>query len=335
MAGRSCGSVSPVPVEACVVIARVMRGRQVSPGGCAVFQFTDDVACERPGAMHRRVQMLTIVICGTASALSAADVFDRHTSFWLKRAIADAQPLTRFSATDSVKIKSLSANLSGTGIVVKTDEDRLAKVLITWGFRRGSEAPIPVVMLERFVTYRKESDITTARGQTVMLFPGFQFNLDIGQVVPQGQGGDLQVTDDGALMSIGAAKLFALNGTQLPQSPATKGQDPNDHDGVLTRDFSGRWSVNTDGRWRGELKIEVDDRGRATGRFVSRKSRSAYPVSGRVVGKTHRVKLTIQLESAAQTLDLWLWTGDKSAMAGTGEVGGRTFGAYAVRLRNE
>ena len=289
---------------------------------------------ERRNGMNRRVQMLAIAVWGSTSALSAADVFDRHTTVWLEQVVSAAKPRARFAAADSVKLKPLSANLSGTGVVVKTDEQRLSKALVSWGFRKGSQGPTPVVLLERFVSYRKGSDQTTARGQTVMLFPGFQFDLDLGQVVPQGQGGDLQVTDDGALTTIGGAKLFALDGSQLPKKADSDTPDPNDHDGVLARDFSGRWSVNTDGRWRGEFKIAVDDQGRATGRFLSRKSRSEYPVSGRVVGNTHRVKLTIQLESAAQTLDLWLWTSDKSAMAGTGEIGGRKFGAYAVRLQS-
>ena len=279
--------------------------------------------------------MLVMMVWGSAAALPAADVFDRHTTYWLQQAISKLEPRARFAANDSTKLKPLAANLSGTCIVVQTDQRRFAKALVSWGFRKGSQGPTPVVLLERFVCYREGSDQTTARGQTIMLFPGFQFNLDIGQVVPEGQGGDLQVTDDGALTAIGGAKLFALDGSQLPNKTDSDTPDPNDHDGVLARDFAGRWSVNTDGRWLGECMIEVDGQGRATGHFLSRKSRSEYSLTGRVVGNTHRMKLTIQLENATQTLDLWLWTTDKSAMAGTGEIGGRKFGAYAVRLKNK
>ena len=88
---------------------------------------------------------------------------------------------------------------------------------------------MPIVVLERYVTYdRDRGDVTLAHGRNVMLFPGYEFDFDIGQVVPAGSGADLKFAADRQLAAIDKAKLHPVNGSVLPATPPDK-YDPQDH----------------------------------------------------------------------------------------------------------
>lgn len=270
------------------------------------------------------------MLFGAASAF-AADAFDQHTSEILKQAIADAKPIERLALDDANKLQPIGRNLS-TCIVVRTNDGNVAKALVAWGFRRGEDKPIPVLLIERFVTYRgNRGDVTAAAGEDVMLFAGFAFNFDIGQVVPAGQGGDVRMTDESVLVPIDEAKIFGLDGSRLPAAEDDGEEDPHDHEGVLPRDFAGAWRVDIDGRWRGEWLLHVNGEGQVRGTYTSDDSKSGYPISGRVASPSHRVKLTVHLENAQQTVDALLWTTDKSRMSGAATLAGREFGFVAVR----
>lgn len=263
----------------------------------------------------------------------AADAFDRHTSEHLKRAIADARPAERLTLEDANKLKPIGRNLSAC-IVVRTNDGNLAKALVAWGFRRGDGDPVPVLLIERFVTYRGDrGDVTAAAGKDVMLFAGFAFNFDIGQVVPDGQGGDVRMTGESVLVPLGEAQIFGLDGPQLPAAENGAAHDPGAHEGVLPQDFSGSWAVDFDGRWRGEWLLEVDTEGNARGTYTSEETKSAYPVTGRVASPPHRIRLTIHLENAQQTVEGYLWTTDKSRMSGRATLEGRDFGVIAIRRK--
>ncbi len=262
----------------------------------------------------------------------AADVFDKHTSDVLQKAVQKQQPLKQLSMDVAGRLKTLSPKMSAPCIVMKTNDGGWAKAMIGWGFRKGTDKPIPVLVLERFVTYRSDrTSVTTAAGREVMLFAGFSFDLDIGQVVPEGQGGDVRLDATGVIHAIDKSEIYTLDGSQLTEDPDDVEPDPNDHEGVLPRDFGGSWTVDVDGRWKGELDLVIDDAGRASGTYRSDESQSVYDVTGRVSGLPHRIRLNLQLDNATQTFDAYLWTKDKSALAGTATLAERTFGFYALR----
>lgn len=278
----------------------------------------------------RPIILAGIMLAAADSPAIAADAFDRHTTKWLQKGIRGQSPLKRVSLQQAGKLKSIGPQVASPCIVVRTNDGNLAKVLLGWGFRRGGDKLVPVLLLERFVTYRAgRGDTTAAAGKDVMLFAGFHFNLDIGQVVPAGQGGDVQFTQKGELEPLGNAKIYGLSGSQLPAPK--NGAGPENRDGVSPRDFTGTWKVTVDGRWHGEMELELQDNGRLRGKYTSKESKSTYDVSGRIARLRHHVKLTIRLENAGESIDAFLFTRDKSVMAGSATLAGRDFGFYAVR----
>ena len=56
-------------------------------------------------------------------------------------------------------------------------------------------------------------------------------------------------------------------------------------------------------------------------------------MTGRISGAPHRIRLNLHLDNATQLFDAYLWTTDKSAMAGTTTLAERTFGFIAARVK--
>lgn len=275
---------------------------------------------------------LLIIGFGLPTDISAADVFDRHSMYWLKQAAKGKQPTVELSLEQAAKLKPLAKNITSPCVVIKTDEDNWTKAMLGWGFRKGKDKPIPVLLIERFVTYRGDRpNIAAASGKDIMLFAGFSFNFDIGQVVPAGQGGDIEFTDKSVVKPSKPAELYLLDESQIPAPRATDKYDPNDHEGVRPRDFSGTWDVNVDGRWKGQWEITVEENRQAYGKYTSDESKSTYEISGRVATTPHQIKLTVELANSRQSVDAFLWTTDKSKMAGTVTIAGRKFGFLATR----
>ena len=278
------------------------------------------------------------LVCAVATTAMAADVFERHQARLVKSLVEDGEASKQLQMQEASKLKPLAATISSPCIVVRTDEGGYAKLLVAWGLKKGksAEKPTPVLLIERYVTYRGDRlDLTSATGKDVMLFPGFGFNLDIGQVVPEGQGEDIVFTADGDLVPAANTKLVPLNGSQLPPAEKTTQKDPNAHEGVLAEDFTGTWKLNADGRWLGEMELKVTEGGRASGSFISDESKNSYEVSGQTGGTPHNLKLEVFLANTQLSVDGYLWTKDKSQMAGTVTMTGRKFGFVATRVKSE
>ena len=290
--------------------------------------------------MAHRLQILIPAIAAAmacaATSSARADVFDDHTAYWLRRATADTKPLESLAMRDSLSLKSIGRGIGSPCIVVHTDDDNWTKALVTWGFRKGTNGErVPVVLIERFVNYRGDRQtITTAAGKDVMLFPGFGFNFDIGQVVPEGQGEDILCVAEGVLKPAAKSELFVLNGPAIPEPDPTQRPDPTSHTGVLPTDFAGSWKVRIDGRWEGVWELDVEER-RVFGRFISDETKSVYEIAGKIAALPHNAKLNIELANASQTIDAFLWTKDKSAMAGFMLMANRKLGFYATRIKPE
>ncbi len=275
------------------------------------------------------------VLSSMGTSAHGADVFERHDAKLVKRLAEQGESVKVLTMSDAAKLKPLAPTIGTPCFVVRTDDGGYAKLLAAWGLKKGkeSEKPTPVLLVERYVTYRGDRiDLTSATGKDVMLFPGFGFNLDIGQVVPEGQGADLIFTADGELVPGDRAKLVALNGSQLPPADKTARRDPNDHEGVVAEDFSGTWKLNADGRWLGELELKVTEVGKATGSFTSDESKNSYDITGQTGSTPHNLKLEVFLANTQLSMDGYLWTKDKSQMAGTVTMTGRKFGFVATRV---
>jgi hypothetical protein len=100
----------------------------------------------------------------------------------------------------------------------------------------------------------------------------------------------------------------------------------------LPQDFAGTWRIDADGRWKGEWELTVGENGRVTGTFLSDELQNRYDLTGQTAATPHQVKLDIILANAQMQIDAYLWTKDKSQMAGTVTLTGRKFGFHAVRV---
>jgi len=282
-----------------------------------------------------RTVLVGAILAATSSVVWSADVFERHSARELQQVLEQGPTMPRITLNDAARLKPLAANLSSPCVVVRTDEGNVAKVLLGWGLRKGGEQPTPVVLLERFVTFRSDRpDLTTAVGKEVMLFPGFGFNLDIGQVVPEGHGADIEFTADGAVQPLGNAVVVPLNGSQLPAAAKAETYDPQSHDGVVLQDFAGQWRINADGRWKGEWELTIGENGRVAGTFLSEELQNRYEIVGQPGAAPHHLKADVFLANAQMQVDAYLWTTDKSQMAGTVTLTGRKFGFHATRIVN-
>src|SRR5436305_385210 len=114
-----------------------------------------------------------------------ADAFDNYTN----------PILTKVPTAAGVKeIKQLTPDLiadndsvlpSGTSafVVVRTNDNRFSKLTVQPARQKvDAGRTVPILMIDRFVTYKEGEERTVqASGHNVYLFPGFRFNLDIGQ----------------------------------------------------------------------------------------------------------------------------------------------------------
>lgn len=279
------------------------------------------------------VAAIVIGIICVAQSVPAIDVFDRHDAAILKQIVEAGTAQTELTQAQVAKLKPLAKDIESTCLVVETNGGNLAKVLVSWGFRKQRDAakPTPVLMLDRYVTYEQgRGDSSLANGVNVMIFPGYKFDFDLGQIVPDGFDADIEFTDKGAVKCLDIVKLHTVNGSQLPASEEAA---PVKKQGeiISPEDFSGIWNVDGDGRFIGEWDLTVNEEGVASGKFLSAETKSSYPIVGQIGGLPHQIKLQIQFNNAIQVVEAYLWTKDKSKLAGSFSLAGRKFGISGVR----
>jgi hypothetical protein len=192
-------------------------------------------------------------------------------------------------------------------------------------------------VLERFDTFDAGNIATRlARGKDLILFDGFQLDLDSGQVVPEGQGGDLQfraVGDSGPrLEAVGKAKLYTVTKAPLLDAPAAAAARPSIGRTVLPADFTGRYRLFANGQWSGTLDLKVDEAGAVAGQLRSDLNGAAYPVTGQVgLEVPNRVAFRVKLPRTHQDYEGYLWSEGKGAMAGTLTMLDHAYGFFALR----
>jgi hypothetical protein len=223
-------------------------------------------------------------------------------------------------------------------IVATTEQGNFARPLVSPALRKapgGDRGPVPVLVLERFDTFEAGNLATRlARGKDLILFDGFQVDLESGQVVPEGQGGDLQFRAGGEggprLLALGKAKLYTLAKAPILESAAAA--RPTIGRTVLPGDFAGRYRLFANGQWSGTLDLKVDPAGGVSGRFRSDLNGAAYPVSGQVAPDVpHKVAFRVKFPRTQQDYEGYLWTEGKGALAGTLTMLDHAYGFFALR----
>jgi hypothetical protein len=222
-------------------------------------------------------------------------------------------------------------------IVARSNEKGWARLLVAPALRKraGGGEPIPVLIIERFDSFAAgESTTRLAHAQDLMLFDGFEFDLDAGQVVPEGQGGDLRFTIGGEggprLIAVGDALLYVPEANPLPAAPEPGRPSPGRS--VVPGDFGGVYRLVADGQWTGSLELKVGPEGELSGRFASDLNGTVYPVEGEISHESpQKVNFRVKYPRVEQEFEGRLFTEGKNALAGTVTMLGKSYGFYALR----
>jgi hypothetical protein len=289
--------------------------------------------------MHRLAAVALLVVA--AAPACAADAFDLYTNPILARVPkADgALALTRVSREQIIDNDGTLKGVTGAFLVVRTNDNRWAKLLVQYALHKvGEGKTTPMVSIERFVTFKEGQErAVQAASKNVNLYPGFRFNLDLGQVVPEELGGDLRFVVDGDkkyLETLGKAKVYLVT-RPLPEAVPPKTEKVVVGEKFELKYFNGTYELHDDGRRSGKLTLKVSEDGAVTGTYVSDKDGSSYDVRGRIGVPQHSVEFTVQFPRAEQTFKGWLFTADARAITGSSRLGEREAGFYAVRVEQK
>jgi hypothetical protein len=285
---------------------------------------------------HRIFAVLALLILPN---LVRADAFDNYINPILAK-ISEAknvEKITKLTPAIMVEHSRALPGITSAFIVVKTNDDRYAKLLVMPGEQKiGPNKTAPIVIIQRFVTYREgEEREVHASGQGVHLFSDFRFNLDIGQVVPKDVGADLHVgTDkDGFFLEpIGKAEMYLVT-KHLPEANPAKPKKLEIGAKFEMRYFNGAYKLYDDGRRSGKLEIKVAENGDISGFYYSDKDGKKYDVDGKISNAPqHRIDFRITFPRTIQDFTGYLFTGDGRAITGTSTLENLTTGFYALRI---
>ncbi|MEO6812134.1 MAG: biopolymer transporter ExbD [Isosphaeraceae bacterium] len=249
----------------------------------------------------------------------------------------DANLRERLTVGEIAGLPNVLSDVRSSPVIVVTDQGNPARLLLAAALRKpqgGEGNPLPILVLERFETFEAPKATTRlARGRDLLLFDGFQLDLDSGQIVPEGQGGDVQfvVKGDGGprLVPLGKAKLYTLSKSPLADVKAPKG--PSAGRSVLPGDFAGQYRFYGNGQWSGMLTLTIDGR-EAFGSFRSDQTGTTYKVTGHVaVDAPQKLFFEIQFPRSRLGGTGYLWTEGKGALAGTVSLLDHEFGFFALR----
>jgi hypothetical protein len=287
--------------------------------------------------MRRTLPLLAAALLLSQAGPAHADVFDRYTNQILAKVpgAPGVKKVERLTPAELAEHSGAVPGLAPAFLVVKTNEGRFAKVLAVPARQKISDREsLPVLQVERFVTYREGEEKTTlASGQNVRLFAGFRLSLDIGQVVPEALGGDLRFVVEGRkeyVEPVGKAELYLLT-KPIPEAAPKKGEKVVIGAAFEARYFAGKYKLYDDGRRSGTLVLKVGGENEITGAFYSDKDGQKYEVSGKVGTPAHAVQFKVTFPRTVQQFQGWMFTGDGRAITGSSTLQGRETGFYAVR----
>jgi hypothetical protein len=271
---------------------------------------------------------------------SLADQFEQLDGPTLVRTLkgSDATPKTSLTVSEIGAMPALLRDTRSALVLARTDLGNPVRLLIVPELRKpagGKGEPIPVVVLERLDSFdASDPSVRLASRRDIVVFDGFQVDLDTGQVVPEGQGGDVvfRISGEGGprLEILGSTKLFTL--AKAPALDASKPPQPTPGKTVLPSDFAGRYRLFANGQWSGTLDLKVEGRGVVTGQFRSDLHGTTYAVSGQVATDVaHKILFAVKYPRARQEFEGYLWAEGKGAMAGIASIAERPVGFFAIR----
>jgi hypothetical protein len=287
----------------------------------------------------RDVLAMVLSVLSAFSATCSAGEFDRVEGDVIAGLIrgGDAKAHTTLTIGEMDALPTVLKDTRAALLLVKTSQGNYARLLAVPALRKppqGDASPLPVLLLERFDTFEPgRSASRVARGSGMVLFDGFQVDLDAGIVVPEGQGGDLVFrAKDGAGPRIEPTGNASLYSVSKPIAVAETAGKPSRGAGVVASDATGRYTLYADGRWSGLLELIVSDDRQITGRFRSEPGGNSYSVRGEVASDPpNKLTFTIKFPRTEQEYEGFLWTEGKWGLAGTFTMIDRRFGFFAVR----
>ncbi len=288
--------------------------------------------------MYRCLPPLALLLCLAAVRPVRADVFDHYLNPVLAKALSnehvkEVKELTPDQIGENDRVLQ---NIPAAFVIVRTNENRLAKLLLQAGRQKvvGTDRYLPMLLIERYVTYKEgEEQTILASGKNLSLYPGFRLSLDLGQVVPEELVGDLQFVADGAKLAVrpvGKAKLYLVT-KAIPGIEPKKGPKLVVGDTFESRFFSGTYKLYDDGRRSGKLVLKVEDDNTVTGFYYSDRDGAKYDVFGQIGKPTHSIQFTVKFPRTEQIFQGMLFTGDGRVLTGTSRLQEREAGFYAVR----
>jgi hypothetical protein len=266
-----------------------------------------------------------------------ADQFESVEGKQLAEALKgpNAKAVDRLSIADMGALPNILRDARAPLLAVKTASGNVVRLIINPELRKAAEPggkPIPVYLIERFDTFdAADYSVRIAKGREMMLFPGFEVDLDTGQIVPEGQGGDLAYSnkDGQALLPLKGATLYTFD--KLPAPDPTRPPQPTPGRAVVPADFAGRYRLFANGQWAGTLDLTVEGK-EITGRFRSDTHGATYPVTGEIAGDAaNKAALVLKFPRARGEFEAYLWTEGKGALAGTFRLLDHTYGFFAIR----
>lgn len=272
--------------------------------------------------------------------LGFVDDFDRLDGSALS-GIPKSSDATRTESLSVKELGNMPSVLAGSRsplVIVRTSELNPARLLVSPALRNppeGKGEPIPILVIERFDTFEAgPATKRIARGRDLILFDGFRFDLDSGQVVPDGQGGDIQflATGDGGprLVSLKPATMFTVG--KSPLSKEAKANQPSSGRVVTKSDFAGIYRLFANGQSSGRLELNVDESGVVTGRLRSDQTGGSYKVTGQAGGDSaNKIRLAIEFPRTRQEFDGFLFVEGKGAISGSFLLLDKPYGFFAVR----
>jgi hypothetical protein len=282
---------------------------------------------------------LTTVLTLALGTVAGADHFDDHTGVVIAEG-AKSPAVKKVDALTLDQLKGLPHPIEGNTasgmLIVRTDDGNWAKLLVRPARRKlkGKEETVEIALIERWVTYRANTRSGVfSDGRNAFLFAGFAIDLDMGAVVPHGQGEDLRFERVDGNEALKPAKNATLYLVAAPlTAPAEKDKPRRFSQGAVTaKDFEGTYRLQADGRWSGKLQLQVADDGAATGEYVSEKTGQTYSVEGKVGGPAHHIVFKIAFPMTEQRFEGYLWTHNRGKITGVTHMLDRPFGFLAER----
>jgi hypothetical protein len=272
--------------------------------------------------------------------LAMADDFDRLEGPPLSGIpkSVEAQKRDSLSIADLGTLPNILSGTRSPLVIVRTNESNPARLLVSPALRNrpaGKGDPVPILIIERFDTFEGGAAAQRiAKGHDVVLFDGFRFDLDSGQVVPDEQGGDIQFigTGEGApkLVALAPAMMFTIK--KSPLTGEDKTSRPSSGRKVLPGDFAGRFRLFANGQSSGRLELSVDEAGVVAGKLRSDQTGGSYKVTGQVASdSTNKVRFAIEFPRTRQEFDGYLFVEGKGAIAGSFLLLDKPYGFFAIR----